>query len=60
MLSVTMSLLSEHAVPSSVNEVEERKQGMAYQKVMTGITIALWSMIVVGCAGPTPLPMSVV
>jgi hypothetical protein len=54
MLSVTMSLLSEHAVPSSVNEVEERKQGMAYQKVMTGITIALWSMIVVGCAGPTP------
>jgi hypothetical protein len=54
MLSVTISLLSEHAVPSPVNEVEERKQRMAYQRVMTGITIALLGMIIVGCTGPTP------
>ena len=54
MLSVTTSLLSEDAVPSSANEVEERKQGMAYHRIMAGVPIALLSMIAVGCAGPTP------
>src|SRR5262245_16557483 len=57
MLRVRMSLLSEDAVSSSVNEVEERKQRMAYQRIMTSVTIALLSMIAVGCAGPTPAPI---
>src|SRR5262245_6765383 len=54
-----MSLLSEDAVPSSVNEVEERKHRKAYHRIMIGVPIALLSMIAVSCAGPTPAPNAV-